>query len=278
MRLNQSSPIFIPSTGIATNPTINEGYLYYRSINTKSSIALIKLNPDLTVERDYGCIITPSEWYDIGGVEDPRLTKLDGRYYMSYCGLDSNGIGRACLAVSGNHICFMKLGPVNGIGEPNKDAALFPEKINGRYVLLHRYGGINISMAISDDLIHWEDLGPVIRAEEGWIGAGAPPIKYRDGYIINYHRGIFTNEGREYSSGIIFAKVNKDFSISIQCIRDRILFPETNFELKSTYGHKDRLDCVYPCGGYILNDTLTLSYGGADTTCLMAEFDLNNLL
>ena len=93
---------------------------------------------------------------ELRGPEDPRIVKINGIFYMMYTGYGGrfDGDYRISLASSENLIDWKRHGVV--LDEPNKDAALFPETINGRYVMLHRRVP-NIWLAYSDDLVRWDD-------------------------------------------------------------------------------------------------------------------------
>ncbi|MBZ4665303.1 glycosidase [Mahella sp.] len=114
------------------------------------------------------------------GVEDPRVVKIDDIFYMTYTGFGGRFEGdyRIMMAYSKNLVQWERMGVV--MDEPNKDAALFPEKIGGRYVMFHRRYP-NIWVAFSDDLIHWTDHHEVIKIRPGtWesarVGIAGPPV------------------------------------------------------------------------------------------------------
>ena len=115
---------------------------------TRSFIGLALFTPDLRLLYRYQePVLWPStdpQGFDALGVEDPRITRLDGRFYMVYCGVqpDAEKVYRAvlCLAVSDDLLHWEKLGPLPGEVNTsnNKDGVLFPERIAGKYYLLHR--------------------------------------------------------------------------------------------------------------------------------------------
>jgi len=129
------------------------------------------------------------------GVEDPRITKIGNRYLMTYVSVSKkNGISTA-LAVSKNLLDWEKRGII--FQEQNKDAVIFPEKINGLYVALNRpetafSNRSSIWISYSPDLTYWGNESPLIRTrdkswEESRNGAGPPPIKTKHGWLIIYH-------------------------------------------------------------------------------------------
>ena len=99
-------------------------------------------------------VFSPERPEELYGVEDPRLTKIDDRYYMTYTAYSPTDI-KVALASTKNFITWERHGIILPEYDPDKDAVLFPEKINGKYVMLHR-DPPNIWIAYSDDLLHWE--------------------------------------------------------------------------------------------------------------------------
>ena len=101
-------------------------------------------------------MLEPANEFETKGVEDPRITRISDTFYMVYVAYSEHGT-RVSLAASSNLIAWERLGVILP-DEDNKDAALFPEKIGGRYYLLHRRPP-DVWIACSDDLLHWTDLG-----------------------------------------------------------------------------------------------------------------------
>jgi predicted GH43/DUF377 family glycosyl hydrolase len=146
---------------------------------------------------------------DYLGVEDPRITRIDGRFVMVYCGCGKAGdTWRAtlCTAESSDLLNWRKCGPIDlryidecapSTGHVNnKDGVFFPDRIDGWYYLLHRpmIGPLStwsVGLARSRSLSGpWNDLGPILRArqERGWtdtwIGAGAVPLPLGNGRYL----------------------------------------------------------------------------------------------
>jgi predicted GH43/DUF377 family glycosyl hydrolase len=126
---------------------------------------------------------------DYRGVEDPRVTPLDGRFYMTYTVFGANE-WFPMIAQSDNLITWEDVGPLERA--KNKDHVLFPEKIGGRYAILHRRPA-SIWIGFSPDLKTWSDhqilMNP--RPDNGWdsqsIGSNGLPIKTEHGWILFYH-------------------------------------------------------------------------------------------
>jgi len=143
------------------------------------------------------------------GVEDPRITKIGKKYYMTYVGVSQFQGVSTYLAVSNDLKKWKRLGLI--FREQNKDAVLFPEKINGEYVALNRpestlhFTKPSIWISYSKDLIYWgKDKNLMRPREKSWeserIGGGPPPLKTKKGWLIIYH-GLKSGKKSSYSAG-----------------------------------------------------------------------------
>jgi len=216
------------------------------------------------------------------GCEDPRVMKIDQSYYMLYTGYGNRYPGdyKICMSVSEDLYHWEHRGVL--LDESNKDAAFFPEKIKGDYVLLHRRPPA-IWMAKSKDLVTFSQhkvLAGPLKAndwEAAKIGIAGPPIATEKGYILIYH-GVsesMRNFGQRgdyamYSLGILL--LDKDDITKVIYRQDQpILKPEMDWEL---YGNVPNV--VFSCGQVVMNDQLYVYYAGADeaiglATCSMDE-------
>jgi predicted GH43/DUF377 family glycosyl hydrolase len=195
------------------------------------------------------------------GPEDPRIVRFGNVFYMLYTGFGGRFSGdyRICLASSQNLINWKRHGIL--LDEPNKDAALFPEKINGRFAMLHRREP-DIWLAYSDDLIKWDNHRSIMqpKVSSSWesakIGAAGPPIKTEGGWFLIYH-GV--SEGGRYSLGAVLLDL-ADPSKILHRQSEPILEPLLDWEVD---GHVPNV--VFSCGQVVLKDRLLVYYGGADT-------------
>lgn len=208
-------------------------------------------------------VFVPEEDYEVFGVEDPRITRLDGWYYMVYTAYSPLGT-RASLARSRNLIAWERMGIILP-DEDNKDAVLFPDKIGGRYAMLHRRMP-DIWLAFSDDLIHWTDHQIVMHPRPGlWdgvrIGAGGPPFRTGDGWLCFYHG--FAEE-RIYCLGLALLDLD-DPSKVLKRQEEPILCPRTPWEV-----HGDVPNVVFTCGGVETDDEYLIYYGGGDHVMAVA--------
>ena len=208
------------------------------------------------------------------GPEDPRITWMDEKFYMLYTGYGGrfNGDYRICLATSSNLIHWERQGVM--LDEPNKDAALLPEKVGGRYMMFHRRAP-DIWVAFSDDLKNWEDhqsiMSPIPDSdwEETKIGLSGPPLKTEQGWLMLYH-GV-GGSPRKYSQGIALLDMDDPTKV-IARQSQPILEPELDWEVN---GYVPNV--VFSCGQAILGDQLYMYYAGADTAIGVASVPLEKI-
>jgi predicted GH43/DUF377 family glycosyl hydrolase len=196
---------------------------------------------------------------DYRGVEDPRITPLEGRFYLTYTAFGASGFF-PMLAVSDNLIAWHDIGPLEK--SPNKDHVLFPEKIGGRYVILHRRSP-NIWIAYSDDLVHWTDhaiiMTPRPDGQDGWdsksIGANGVPIKTEHGWLLFYH-----GYGPEHIYRHSIALLDLDDPARVlHRPKTHIMEPEEIWELRG-----DVPKVTFSCTNLVVEDIVRVYYAGAD--------------
>jgi len=198
-------------------------------------------------------VLEPANEFETKGVEDPRVTRIEDTFYMTYTAYSEHGM-RVSLAASSNLIAWERLGVILP-DEDNKDAALFPEKIGGRYCLLHRRPP-DVWIARSDDLLHWTDHQVIIRPRPGtWealkIGAAGPPVKTDHGWLFVYH-GV--GEDKVYRLGVALLDLYNPTAV-LKRQKEPILEPEEEWER-----HGDVPNVVFSCGQVMTDDTLYVYY------------------
>lgn len=214
-------------------------------------------------------VLKPANEQEAKGVEDPRITRIGDTFYMCYTAYWGT-LWQIALARSQNLIAWERMGVLLP-GERNKDAALFPEKIKGRYCMFHRREPA-IWIVYSDDLLHWDDHQIVMRPRPGdWdgvkIGANGPPLKTDAGWLFFYHGFA---EDKVYKLGVALLDL-KDPTVVLKRQGEPILEPEEEWE---RHGHMPNV--VFSCGQVMADEALYVYYGGADTaigvaTCGQAE-------
>lgn len=211
---------------------------------------------------------------ELRGLEDPRIVKIDGIFYMMYTGYRGEipGDYRICLASSNNLIDWKRHGVV--LDESNKDGSLFPEKIGGRYVMFHRRDP-DIWIAYSDNLKVWKDhtkiMGPVLSSkwENLKVGISGPPVKTEDGWVLFYH-GV--SKAHVYSQGIALLDLDNPSQV-IARQAEPILEPMLPWEKE---GHVPNV--VFSCGQAELGDRILVYYCGADTVIGVAELEKKDIV
>ena len=244
-------------------------------------------------DRSSEPIYTPREDFEAklvpggnSGCEDPRLTRINNTTYMLYAAFNGRGDPRVALTqISLDDFLMRRWNwsrPIL-ISPPNlsdKDAAIFPKKIKGKYAILHRLGtsiwldlvndlkfdgnkwlGGHIFMSPKDELPDTDKLG-----------ISGPPIETKYGWLLLYHAVSRKTQPMTYYVSAALLDLN-DPSKVIARRKVPILEPETPYEL---YGQVNNV--VFPCGAAIIGEDLFVYYGGADSVIGVATMKVEDLL
>jgi predicted GH43/DUF377 family glycosyl hydrolase len=223
----------------------------------------------------------PASAYESFGIEDPRITLIDGTYWINYTAVSELGIATA-LASTRDFKTFERHGII--FPPPNRDVTIFPERIDGRYVALHRpmptgIGEQAIWIASSTDLRAWGDHRFVAGTREGqWddakIGGGAVPFRVRtgntDAWLAIYH-GV-TRSSTAYSLGALLLDAREPARVLARS-REPILKPEAAYERQGFFG-----GVVFTCGALVEDDRVRVYYGAADGVTAVADISLHHIL
>ena len=213
----------------------------------------------------------PFRSYERRGIEDPRITYLEGAYYIMYTAYSHYG-ARLALARTTDFKNYERIGLIS---EPeNKDGCLFPRKIAGRYVRLDRpYGGGtgNIWLSYSDDLIDWGNSVCVMTTRGGFwdsdrIGASAPPIETEHGWLHIYHGVKNTAAGPLYRMGAVLFDLEDPAKVICRSAVP-ILTPREYYERVGDVGN-----VVFACGAILEDEGRLRIYYGAADTCICLGF------
>ena len=219
-----------------------------------------------------------------GGCEDPRAVVIDNRVYMTYtafAGWESVRIALTSISLEDlkkHRWNWKKPKFISAPNEVNKNWVLFPEKINGKFAVLH-----SISPEIKIDYIddvnyiqsdHIKSSAPAGGREEYWDnwmrGAGAPPMKTEIGWLLLYH-AMDKRDPNKYKLGCMILDYKNPKNILYRS-PEPILEPEMSYENDSKPG------VVYASGSVILNDELFVYYGGGDKHVCVARTSIKGLL
>lgn len=220
-------------------------------------------------------VIFPISEFEKKGIEDARFvkfTKEDGSiiYYATYTAYDGHMIMPKLLQTTDFY--DFKICPLYGAGAQNKNLALFPRKINGKYAMMSRIDGWNNYIMYSDKIQVWEKPELLQQPHAAWeyiqIGNCGSPIETEDGWLIITH-GV--GPMRRYCLGASLLKLD-DPSVEIGRLSEPLIVP--NKDEREGYVP----NVLYSCGSIIHNDKLIIPYGLSDYCSSFATVDINALL
>lgn len=220
-----------------------------------------------------------------GGIEDPRITKVDKTIYMTYVAFDGASPPRVALTsipvadfLNRQWNKWERPKLISAPGMVNKNAVIFPEKINGKYIIFHRIYP-NILVDAVDDLnfensyLQGQYFIPPRRKhwDSKKIGAGAPPIKTKDGWLFIYQSVGYQDPGR-YKIGAMLLDKNDPTKVLYRA-NNPIISPDEHYE-----NNGFKAGVVYPNGAIVKDNNLFVYYGGADTVVCAAQENLDTFL
>jgi predicted GH43/DUF377 family glycosyl hydrolase len=309
-------------SAVATNPgawydeSSRKVYLLYRAaghdVEHRIHLGLAVSGDGRRFERvSERPVFSPSrDGFDAGCVEDPRIVKIGDWFYVTYAcrafppgqywlPADKRPYRRAeCppdfpkmlrqnhtatgLALTKDFKTWIRAGRLTDPVGDDRDVILFPEKVEGKYVMVHRpmrwtgveYGTEHPAMWISfsDDLLSFGKSKLLMKGKYDWerkVGGNTPPIRTPHGWLMIYH-GL----GMDllYRLGAVLLDL-EDPSIVLHRTPDWILQPEQKYELEGYYK-----GVVFPCGSVVIDGTLFVYYGGADNYVGLATCPLGALV
>lgn len=208
---------------------------------------------------------------------DPRVTFLEGWYYITYCAQTMGETVRIGLMRTRDFKTFERM-PL--ITTPwSRNSAIFPEKIGGLYARFERpmNGPDAITfVSYSPDLVFWGKAEPVEPKRETWLrnkwGIGPTPIKTKAGWLLIFH-GVWEAIGPVYRLGVMLLDLGEPHRIIGQC-PEFILTPREPYERVG-----DVPNCVFS-NGAIVEPTgeVKVYYGAADTCIGLATARLDDLV
>lgn len=311
----------------AFNPGVyqdgDDVHILYRALDDKfqSTFGYARLRGPLEVaERWRKPFAEPKYQYERKGIEDPRITKIGDTFYVTYVAHD--GKNAVIAYMYGPDLFRLKRG---GIISPRisyrrisklfsysklkddyyffasfyekyadrnvllweKDGCLFPEKIRGKFALLHRVlPDIHLARAsdlkLFKDSNYWRDhiqhldKHVVLEGRHGWearhIGGGAPPIKTEKGWLMVYHGVEPRNRGRVYYAGVALLDLKEPTKV-VARLPYPLFSPRKDYELEGQVNN-----VVFPTGTAVFRNRLYIYYGASDSYVGAASVNLTNLL
>jgi len=235
-------------------------------------------------------IYTPREEFEqkkkagYSGCEDPRITVINNTVYMCYTAFDGMYLPRIGLTsiplkkFLARKWEWKKPVLISAPGLDDKDAAIFPEKVNGQYLIFHRIGDdIDIAMVNSLDFDGhtWiEERRWLKQRREYWdnrkVGIASPPFKTAKGWVLLYH-GV-SKKDNVYRMGAVLLDL-KDPTKIISRTEKPLFEPEMNWEKEGEVPN-----VVFPCGSVVIKNRVFIYYGGADRVIGVASIKIKDLL
>ncbi len=213
---------------------------------------------------------------------DPRVTFVEDRYYVMWCNVIA-GVGSTVgLAYTFDFETFYQL--PNAYPLYNRNAVLFPKKIDGKFGMLNRptSGGHCTNGCIcyseSPDMIYWGKHRHVMNPTSGWqgtkIGAGPIPIETDEGWLMFYHGVTQMASGMMYSMGGAILDKNEPWKVLYRT-KGMIMGPEALYERTG-----DCPNVVFPCAALTDSETgrIAIYYGAADTVVGLAFCEVNEII
>lgn len=253
---------------------------------------------------------------DGGCVEDPRIVKIDDTFCITYAyrpyppgrywtfahdvvRLPSvhispeaprawkENLGNSGLVITKDFRLFRRLGRITSPVLDDRDVILFPKRVGGKFVLIHRpkeyvgerYGVRfpSIWIKFSDDILDWESKPShlLLTGRPGtWeekIGGAAPPILTEEGWVMLYH-GVGGDGCAHYSVGAVLLDRENPLKVLAR-LEEPLLEPREWYELEGFYK-----GCVFPTGNVVVDGTLYVYYGAADKYVCLATCRIQDLL
>lgn len=298
-------------------------HMFYRAVSDDdvSTIGYCQLKDDEIIMRRHEPFMKPEYTFESMGLEDPRITYLDGLYYLIYTAYDGKNAAVAyATATPKKFPNFEKQGLIT----PNiryhqaiaalvelklpvkyrlfehlyeesrgddillweKDIVLFPEKVNGKFCLMHR---ILPEMQIIyfskfSDLTtdFWKkyllnlDKNIILKPEYWYetrnIGGGCPPIKTPYGWLIIYHAVEDSSAGHIYRAGVALLDL-KDPTVTLAHLPEPLFSPTFSYEKNGVVNN-----VVFPTSAFLSDGRLDIYYGAGDKVIAKRSLDLEKLL
>jgi len=220
-------------------------------------------------------IIFPHSPTEINGIEDARWVELkeedaSSLYLATYTAYDGR-ITVPQLITTSDFLTF-KISTLNGPQVQDKGMALFPRRIDHRYVMLSRQDGENIYLMTSDSLSFWYTREILIKPRFPWeyvqLGNCGSPIETADGWLVLTHS---VGPMRKYTLGAFLLDL-EDPTRVIGRLREPLLASDAT----ERNGYVPNV--LYSCGSQIHGETLVIPYAMSDWASRFATLNLRELL
>ncbi len=221
------------------------------------------------------------------GTEDPRAVLIDGRVYLTFSAFSGwNSLRMGVTSISVEDLLqkkwrWSKTSFLSPVGQVHKNWVLFPEKIHGKYAVLHSLHSGSRDMVIIDYLDSLDVADPIespynpVHKKDVWDsklrGAGPPPIRTAEGWLVLYH-AIDEREPSKYKLGAMLLDLENPTKVLARS-NEPVLSPDASYENE---GFKPGI--VYACGAVAKDAMLRVYYGGADEVVCTASATLADFI
>lgn len=229
--------------------------------------------------------IAPDSEKDRAGCEDPRIVPFEGKYYVFYTAYDGM-TPRVGVALTEDFQKYSKIGVIP-TEQGDKDAFIFPERIHGKIVYMHRIEP-DIQMDYFDtiedmfDESYWKNYRNklhervVLQRAQPWenqkIGGSVPPIRTKDGWLLIYHGVANDRTPFCYRAGAALLDLENPSKVLAR-LPYPLLEPTEEYERVG-----DVNEVIFPQGAYRTGEWLYISYGAADKRVALARVKFDELL
>jgi predicted GH43/DUF377 family glycosyl hydrolase len=220
-------------------------------------------------------VLWPTSPDERRGMEDARFVRLQDsdepvRYRASYTAFDGTQVTSRILETDDfrSFSSMMLTGP----GSQNKGLAFFPRRVDGRYLALSRWDRESISLTVSEDSYHWNDVHKLEAPHRPWelvhIGNCGSPLELQEGWLVLTHGA---GAMRQYAIGAILLD---------RADPTRVIGRLSEPLLKPTEGERNGYvpNVVYSCGAVVHGDSLVVPYGMSDWRIRFATVQLTDLI
>lgn len=320
---SDANPIMTPNPEVSWqarkvyNPAvIKHGELYkmfFRAVGEDwiSRIGFATSNDGVNFSQTEVPVLIPKRPWEKMGCEDPRVTQIDNKYYLTYTAFDGL-TARAAIATSKNlkhwnhRMLLLPNWQLNSrpdvSGDWSKGAVIYPEAFDKNYHLL--FGDSQIWGAMSTDLKRWQVLDEPILSrregffDEGYVETGPPPLLIERGWLVFYHGIDRSDELRTYYLGAALFDRDDPLKLIWRCSQP-VLEPVESYEKAGlldiidggfitlsnlsvidaqALAHQHRLPrAVFCCGAVLEGDNVRLYYGAADSVICTATIDIGSI-
>lgn len=302
--------------------------MLYRAIgehkNYISRLGYAESSNGVNFKRLKSPVFKPERSYEKWGIEDPRIVKIGGIFYITYAVLskhaikEGGGIHRTALLSTKDFCHFKRYGIITPKQTGDREVALFPEKINGKFVMLHRprwtkdtvfekNGKLHLKVkdkivkwplkeipryfprkssiwiAYSKDLKNWLGHKVIMEPNEKWesiqVGCGPPPIKTEKGWLLFYHGVSPPAQKAVYVRSLGIHRVG---AVILDLKDPSRVIKRTKIPIlqpKEKYElWGDTQKVVFPEGAVIIGKNIFIYYGAADKKIGLAFCKTRSLL